>query len=93
MVRGFSKEQKQNMLEAQGGKCAECHRKIAIEDSEGDHRIPWRFLEDTDIFNGQMLCIPCHKEKTKLQAKNWVWDKPTKEITSSWMDTARDNSQ
>jgi len=90
MARGFSKEERKNMLERQGGKCAECHRQIAIRNSEGDHVIPWRFLEDTHIFNGQMLCIPCHKNKTKGQARNWIWDKPSKEITSSWMDGARD---
>jgi 5-methylcytosine-specific restriction endonuclease McrA len=93
MARGFSKEQRQYMLEAQGGKCAGCYRQIAIRNSEGDHVIPWRSVEGTNVFNGQMLCMPCHREKTKLQAKNWIWDKPTKEITSSWMDTTRENSK
>ena len=91
MARAFSKEQRENMLKAQGGKCAECHRQIAIRNSEGDHVIPWRFLEDTHPFNGQMLCIPCHKNKTKDQAGNWIWDKPSRNITSSLMDTDRDN--
>lgn len=49
------------------GKCNFCKRLIDIIDSELDHVVPLQFGGSNSYSNLQTLCIPCHREKTKLE--------------------------
>ena len=65
--RTFSNKQQIEMLQNQGGKCAGCSRKITLKTGDGDHVYPFSAGGPTVIWNGQMLCKPCHKKKSKSE--------------------------
>lgn len=68
-LRGFDLEQKAQMYEIQKGKCYDCEEEFHIDDMEGEHIKPWSQDGKTDLDNGCMVCLPCHKERTRLQLK------------------------
>ena len=51
------------VIQLLGGKCKNCGR---INDLEDDHIIPLSMGGTDDAVNHQVLCGPCHKEKTRL---------------------------
>jgi hypothetical protein len=61
--RFFSKEDKENKLKEQDNKCSIC--KNALERYDADHIKEWKEGGTTTYDNLQLLCIPCHKEKTR----------------------------
>jgi 5-methylcytosine-specific restriction endonuclease McrA len=82
------------MLQRQKNQCAIwnlriCKKTIDISNSEADHMMEYSNNGLTTINNGQMLCKPCHKEKTKeykqyllytetegskIQTKKIIWE-------------------
>ena len=68
--RKFTLAQKKTMLKDQDYKCrtvdeAICFGYIDLSNSEADHKTKYSDKGLTTLDNGQMLCIPCHKEKTR----------------------------
>jgi len=63
-LRGFSKREKMQAYERQGGKCAICKQHFDIDEMEGDHIIPWSKGGLTNSDNCQMLCISCNRQKS-----------------------------
>ena len=70
--RIFTYSQKKQMLKIQLNICStfddnKCIKNITIYNSQADHVIKHSDKGPTTLLNGQMLCIPCHAEKTKTQ--------------------------
>ena len=63
------KETKETLLEEQEYKCANdsCGTTLTLGISECDHIIPFANGGTNDPENLQMLCIPCHKEKSAAE--------------------------
>jgi hypothetical protein len=55
-------------------KCATCHQEFALTDLQADHILEYSLGGLTSEENLQLLCVDCHKEKTKefLKQKNLV---------------------
>jgi len=65
--RSFTKEQKQQVLAMQSGKCGCCGTKLNPKNSssyEGDHIVPHSEGGKTEIQNCEVLCLSCHQIKT-----------------------------
>ena len=53
------------------GFCAKCQKKIAATEVwHADHINPDFFEGRNDLENCQVLCVPCHKDKTKTDRKD-----------------------
>jgi len=68
----FTRTTKLAAWDRSGGKCEEpeCAHKIFPGDGpEYDHRIPAEQGGDNSLGNCQVLCIPCHKAKTRDDMK------------------------
>ena len=63
--RSFPNEMQKRKIIEQNEICAMCTTKINLKNSQGDHIIPISRGGNTHYWNLQMLCIPCHKKKTK----------------------------
>jgi hypothetical protein len=63
-LRSFSKNQKREVYERQGGICAICGERFDFEEMEGDHITPWHLGGKTTLDNCQMLCMECNRRKS-----------------------------
>jgi len=69
--QNFTQKTRNNAFLIAKGRCARCNKKImAGETWHADHINPDFFEGMNDIANCQVMCIPCHKEKTKTDRKN-----------------------
>jgi hypothetical protein len=60
-IRAFSEEQKKQMLERDGAKCAMCGKELALPVAEGDHYpVAWRDGGFTVVENGRLVHKTCH---------------------------------
>lgn len=66
-ARKFDKRDIQRAYEKQGKKCAKCKEPFPMEKMEADHKQPWVWNGPSVHENCQLLCKPCHKEKTGMQ--------------------------
>ena len=66
-LRSFTDKQKQQMYIRQEKTCFDCEEEMEISKMEGEHIIPWSQGGKTDLDNGCMVCLPCHKERTRKQ--------------------------
>jgi 5-methylcytosine-specific restriction endonuclease McrA len=64
-LRAFSQSQKRQAYERQKRKCVKCEIEFQIEEMEGDHIKLWSEGGKTIPENCQMLCIGCHREKSR----------------------------
>ena len=64
----FTKEQRNQILDSQNGKCNKCDEKITR--FHIDHMIPLASNGTNDIDNLQALCLNCHMEKTRNEQEN-----------------------
>lgn len=69
--RAFHEADKRRAYERQGGKCnnPDCGKELPREKMHADHKEPWSWGGPSVEDNCQMLCHPCHKEKTKMQSR------------------------
>ena len=95
--RGYSENERREMLKEQDYSCVRCGGRINIRTAEADHKYPHSAGGSTDRCNGQMLCHDCHVKKSNSergvyyghQKKSW-WnfsrnEKPDKyEKKSRW---------
>ena len=76
-LRQFDDDQRQEMYERQGGRCANGTKCKDVDNSDGkkifdiatmdaDHIVPWSKGGKTEVSNGQMLCISCNRSKGSL---------------------------
>ena len=63
--RKFSPTMQKIAHKQQNGECASCHKKTELKKCEGDHIEPYSAGGKTVQENLQMLCRPCHRNKTK----------------------------
>ena len=68
-LRAFTDKQKQQMYIRQDKKCCDCGEEMDISKLQGEHIIPWSQGGKTELDNGCMVCLPCHKERTNKQIK------------------------
>jgi len=62
----FSKSVKSKAAERASGKCEQCGKKLRVGEFHYDHRVA-NGLGGTPTFdNCMVLCLPCHKDKTRL---------------------------
>ena len=65
--RAFTKEEKRHLLLSQDCKCASCRVELEIDlmgSYEADHIKPFKDGGDTELSNGEALCLDCHQDKT-----------------------------
>lgn len=76
-LRQFDDDQRLEMYERQGGRCAngtKCKdvgngggtKTFDISSMDADHIVPWSKGGKTEVANGQMLCIACNRSKGSL---------------------------
>jgi 5-methylcytosine-specific restriction endonuclease McrA len=61
--RLFTKEEKQALLYLNNFQCALCNVKVNLDTSEADHITPHTKGGHTILSNGQILCVPCNRNK------------------------------
>jgi HNH endonuclease len=59
--RVYNKKEKEQMLEKQDGKCAECGNDKTIDEVDGHHKERHADGGKTDMDNGAAVCKECHK--------------------------------
>lgn len=64
MTRAFPKEVERAAFFRARGRCEGCAAKLASGDIHYDHIIPWAMSQDSSLANCQVLCNPCHRDKT-----------------------------
>lgn len=64
-IRAFDKRQKRQAYETQRGICPKCENHYELEEMEADHIKLWSEGGRTNLENCQMLCIECHREKSR----------------------------
>ena len=76
-MRQFDDDQRLEMYERQGGRCANGTKCKTVGNDDGqqvfdisqmdaDHIVPWSKGGKTEAENGQMLCIGCNRSKGDL---------------------------
>ena len=60
----FSKRTRRDAFARAQGNCECCSMRIKAAAVQYDHRIPCALGGDNSLDNCQVLCIPCHKDKT-----------------------------
>lgn len=63
--RAISQRQRLAMFTAQNGICADCPRKLMPGMYHADHRIPLADGGADDESNLKLICLDCHKAKTR----------------------------
>lgn len=63
-IRAFTKNQKREAYERQGGICPVCKKHFEIDDMEADHITPWHEGGPTSAENCQMLCKEDNRRKS-----------------------------
>jgi hypothetical protein len=63
--RLFSRETKEMVWIEQKEKCALCEKSITLDESEADHILEYSNMGDDSHDNCQVVCIECHKNKTR----------------------------
>jgi 5-methylcytosine-specific restriction endonuclease McrA len=63
----FSKRIKSQAAERANGHCEECNKKLRVGEFHYDHIIPDGLGGTPTLENCMVLCLPCHKDKTRLQ--------------------------
>jgi 5-methylcytosine-specific restriction endonuclease McrA len=63
----FPKSVKSKAAERAAGHCEECNKKLRAGDWHYDHIVPDGLGGEPTRDNCKVLCLPCHKDKTRLQ--------------------------
>ena len=60
----FSRKTRRQIIMRAAGKCERCNAALKPREGEVDHILAAEFGGEATAANGQLLCRPCHKEKT-----------------------------
>ena len=60
----FSRKIRRQIIMRAAGKCERCNAVLKPREGEVDHILAAEFGGEATAANGQLLCRPCHKEKT-----------------------------
>lgn len=73
--RFATREQRAALFRRQRGLCNRCRRPLAWfrTPPECDHVVPWSRGGPTTLANLQLLCRPCHRAKTRAEARRYGW--------------------
>lgn len=66
---GISWQRKFELLMRQECKCNKCGTLLSLNNYDSDHVIPWYISFDNSDSNLQILCLICHRTKTKKEHK------------------------
>jgi 5-methylcytosine-specific restriction protein A len=55
--------------ERAGGCCEKCGAKLKVGEGRGDHIIPDQLGGPATLDNLQILCVPCHADKTRSDVR------------------------
>lgn len=61
--RKFNDQQRQKMYKKQNQTCPDCGKHFLLSEMHAHHIVPWYNGGMTDITNGVMLCVECHKQR------------------------------
>jgi hypothetical protein len=64
--RGFTPRQVAAVFIKYEARCAKCHEKVRLGEYAIDHIQRLDALGKHELSNWQLLCVPCHKPKTKI---------------------------
>ena len=64
MARCFSRSQKLLILRKSGYKCVICGVQLTADNFAADHVIPYDKGGQTEVWNGQALCVSCNSKKS-----------------------------
>ena len=67
--RTFRRDVKSLAYERAAGHCQKCGAPLMIGNYQYDHVIPWELCHDSSLANCEVLCCPCHLNKSRLDAK------------------------
>ncbi len=62
--RALTPKAKAALWHEQDERCACCHEPLALKGSHADHMAPLWATQDNGTDNFQILCVPCHNNKT-----------------------------
>jgi len=65
----FTRKQRREMEARAGGCCEKCHAVLKPGEGDADHVLPVELGGESEAYNGQWLCRPCHKGKTALDIR------------------------
>ncbi len=65
--RVFGDTQVKELLKKSAGICSGCGANIAETPYHADHKIPWSKGGETNVDNGQILCVECNLKKSDKQ--------------------------
>lgn len=68
MTRLFTSKQREAIHGRAKGRCEKCSAVLKLREGEYDHIIEYVLTRDTSVENGQLLCKPCHRNKTSARA-------------------------
>ena len=66
---GVSMKRKLGMMLRQQGKCDDCSAVLNEDNYDVDHRVRWCETFNNCDSNLHILCLECHRKKTRLEAK------------------------
>lgn len=67
--REFSRKTRAQAFERAAGCCEGCGAKLKVGEAEYDHVLPCELGGDNGLENCEVICVPCHKEKTADDVK------------------------
>src|SRR5437899_784515 len=67
--QSFSPLERSGVAALQEYRCAKCAADLHAEPWQIDHILPIELLGKHEWANWQALCVPCHKEKSKIDIK------------------------
>lgn len=63
--REFSRKTRAQAFTRCGGRCEKCSAHLKVGEGEYDHILEAALGGDNSLDNCQVLCVPCHREKTR----------------------------
>lgn len=69
----FPKSVKSKAADRANGKCEQCGKKLRVGEFHYDHRVADGLGGTPTLDNCMVLCLPCHKDKTRLHDNPIMW--------------------
>ena len=63
-AHNFSRKQRAEIALRAAGRCEKCGARLKAGEGQADHVLPVELGGESEVENGEWLCVPCHKAKT-----------------------------